>query len=60
MLTPYGGGRHVIYITNPYMLQVVSPEVHPVASQMANVTDQVRENSSAFLVRASTAFRWDR
>ncbi|KAI3400055.1 hypothetical protein diail_4593 [Diaporthe ilicicola] len=24
MLTPYGGGRHVIYITNPYMLQVFS------------------------------------
>jgi len=24
MLTPYGGGRHVIFINNPYMLQVVS------------------------------------
>ncbi|KAM7193991.1 hypothetical protein V8F33_007497 [Rhypophila sp. PSN 637] len=24
MLTPYGGGRHVIYITNPFMLQVWS------------------------------------
>ncbi|KAI1334249.1 hypothetical protein F5Y15DRAFT_402454 [Xylariaceae sp. FL0016] len=24
MLTPYGGGRHVIYITNSYMLQVFS------------------------------------
>jgi hypothetical protein len=24
LMTPYGGGRHVIYITDPYMLQVVS------------------------------------
>lgn len=27
LITLYGGGRHVIYITNPHMLQVVSSAI---------------------------------